>query len=125
MLLKGLGARFGGRAARPPAPASCAPTLARLGVHPRIADGSGLSRANRTTPRQVVRLLERMHGQEVAGAFEASLAVAGRTGTIRRRMRGTAAAGRCRVKTGTLIDVSALAGSVHDDRRARRSPSPS
>ena len=57
-----------------------------------------------------MHLLEAMHGQEVAGAFEGSLAVAGRTGTIRRRMRGTAAQDRCRAKTGTLIGVSALAG---------------
>ena len=110
MLLKGLGARFGGLGSTPAGAGVVRASLARLGVHPRIADGSGLSRANRTTPRQVVRLLERLHAQEVAGPFEASLAVAGRTGTIRRRMRGTAAEGNCRAKTGTLIDVSALAG---------------
>jgi D-alanyl-D-alanine carboxypeptidase/D-alanyl-D-alanine-endopeptidase (penicillin-binding protein 4) len=84
--------------------------LAAFGVHPRIADGSGLARANLTTPRQVVRLLDRMDGQEVAGTFKASLAVPGRTGTLSRRMRGTAAAGRCEAKTGTLNAVSALAG---------------
>ena len=75
-----------------------------------MVDASGLSRADRTTPRQVVRLLETMHHQEVAGAFEGSLAVAGRTGTIRKRMRGTPAQDRCKAKTGTLIGVSALAG---------------
>jgi D-alanyl-D-alanine carboxypeptidase/D-alanyl-D-alanine-endopeptidase (penicillin-binding protein 4) len=51
-----------------------------------------------------------MHGQGVAGAFEGSLPVAGRTGTLRRRMRATAAQDRCRAKTGTLVGVSALAG---------------
>jgi D-alanyl-D-alanine carboxypeptidase/D-alanyl-D-alanine-endopeptidase (penicillin-binding protein 4) len=51
-----------------------------------------------------------MHGQQVAGAFEGSLAVAGRTGTIRKRMRGTAAQDRCQAKTGSLIGVSSLAG---------------
>ena len=43
-------------------------------------------------------------------SFEPSLAVAGRTGTIATRMRGTAAQDRCHAKTGTLRDVSALAG---------------
>ena len=39
-----------------------------------------------------------------------SLAVAGRSGTVADRMRGTAAAGRCHLKTGTLDGVSALSG---------------
>jgi D-alanyl-D-alanine carboxypeptidase/D-alanyl-D-alanine-endopeptidase (penicillin-binding protein 4) len=85
-------------------------TLDDFDVRPRIVDGSGLSRSNRATPREVVRLLERMHDPDVAASFRASLAVAGATGTVKRRMRGTAAAGRCQVKTGTLRGVSALAG---------------
>jgi len=110
MLLKGLGARFGAAGSTPAGADVVRGELAALGVHPRIVDGSGLSRQNRTTPRQVVRLLERMHNQPVARAFETSLPVAGRTGTISRRMRGTPAQDRCRAKTGTLSDVSALAG---------------
>ena len=43
-------------------------------------------------------------------AFTGSLAVAGRSGTLAGRMRGTTAQDRCRAKTGTLHDVSALAG---------------
>ena len=47
--------------------------------------------------------------------------MAGRTGTIATRMRGTAAQDRCRAKTGTLRDVSALAGYCTTDvGRARR-----
>src|SRR5205807_9295866 len=79
-------------------------------VHPQVADGSGLSRADLTTPHQVVRLLARMNDQAVAGDFRGSLAVPGRSGTLRHRMRGTPAAGRCQAKTGTLDYVSALAG---------------
>lgn len=85
-------------------------TLSGLGLSPRVADGSGLSRANRTTPRQVVRLLSRMAEGELYQPFEASLAVAGRTGTLRDRLRRSAARDRCRGKTGTLQSVSALAG---------------
>jgi D-alanyl-D-alanine carboxypeptidase/D-alanyl-D-alanine-endopeptidase (penicillin-binding protein 4) len=39
-----------------------------------------------------------------------SLPVAGVSGTLAPRMRHTAAAGRCQAKTGSLIDVSNLAG---------------
>ena len=38
------------------------------------------------------------------------MAVAGHTGTLAKRMRRTAAAGRCQGKTGTLTGVSNLAG---------------
>jgi D-alanyl-D-alanine carboxypeptidase/D-alanyl-D-alanine-endopeptidase (penicillin-binding protein 4) len=110
MLVKDLGASFGGAGTTSAGVAVVRAQLASLGVHPRIVDGSGLSRVDRTTPRQVVRLLEEMHHQQVAAAFEDSLAVAGRTGTIDDRMRGTPAQDRCRAKTGTLIGVSALAG---------------
>ena len=110
MLVKDLGASFGGAGTTTAGVAVVRAQLASFGVHPRIVDGSGLSRVDRTTPRQVVRLLQIMHHQELAGAFEGSLAVAGRTGTIQKRMRGTAAQDRCRAKTGTLIGVSSLAG---------------
>lgn len=109
-LLKDLGASFGGAGTTAAGAAVVRAQLTSFGVHPRIVDGSGLSRANRTTPRQVVRLLERMHGQEVGPDFEASLPTAGRTGTLKRRMRGTAAQDNCHAKTGTLVGVSTLAG---------------
>ena len=85
--------------------------MSGLGLSPQVADGSGLSRSNRTSPRQVVRLLTRMAGHETLfEPFRSSLAVAGRTGTLHDRMRRSAARNRCRGKTGTLISVSALAG---------------
>ena len=83
---------------------------AAFGLAPVVADGSGLSRADRVTPRDVVGLLGAMEEQPSAEAFTGGMAVVGRTGTVRLRMRGTAAQDRCRAKTGTLHDVSALAG---------------
>ena len=86
-------------------------TAASLGARAAVVDGSGLSRANRIAPREVVDLLGTLHRDPGVGpAFEASLAVAGRTGTLARRMRGTPAAGACRAKTGTIDGISTLAG---------------
>jgi serine-type D-Ala-D-Ala carboxypeptidase/endopeptidase (penicillin-binding protein 4) len=92
-----------------------------VGIRPRIRDGSGLSRANLTTPRQVVRLLRAMDARPEGPALRGSLPVAGRTGTLGTRMRTTAASGRCQAKTGTLSNVSSLAGyctSRHGSRVA-------
>jgi serine-type D-Ala-D-Ala carboxypeptidase/endopeptidase (penicillin-binding protein 4) len=110
MLTKALGATYGARGSTTAGLAVVRAELASFGVHPRLVDGSGLSRANRTTAQQVVRLLQRMDNQDQALSWRASLPIAGRTGTLRSRMRGTAAAGRCQAKTGTLIGVSALSG---------------
>jgi D-alanyl-D-alanine carboxypeptidase/D-alanyl-D-alanine-endopeptidase (penicillin-binding protein 4) len=110
MLIKALGARFGAGGTTTAGLAVTRAQLATFGIHPKMVDGSGLSRADQTTTREVVRLLERMDGQDNAATWTASLPVAGRSGTLRHRMRGTAAAGRCAAKTGTLIGVSALSG---------------
>jgi serine-type D-Ala-D-Ala carboxypeptidase/endopeptidase (penicillin-binding protein 4) len=109
-LLKDLGSRFGGAGTSAAGAAVVRAQAASFGLRPAVVDGSGLSRADRTSPRQVVGLLAGMHAQPVAAIFEGSLALAGRTGTIARRMRGSVAQDRCRAKTGTLTGVSALAG---------------
>jgi D-alanyl-D-alanine carboxypeptidase/D-alanyl-D-alanine-endopeptidase (penicillin-binding protein 4) len=118
-LLKGLGARFGGGGSTAGGARVVNSTLARFDVRPRVIDGSGLSRRNRTTPREVVRLLVEMANTETGDVFADSLAVAGRTGTLDRRMRGSAAQDACRAKTGTLNGVSNLAGYC-DSRSGRR-----
>jgi D-alanyl-D-alanine carboxypeptidase/D-alanyl-D-alanine-endopeptidase (penicillin-binding protein 4) len=82
----------------------------RLGAPARLVDGSGLSRGNRASPRRVVRLLAAMAGRDEYDAFAASLAVPGRDGTLKNRMRRSAASRRCTGKTGTLSNVSALSG---------------
>ena len=107
MLLKVVGSRFGGAGSTEAGAAVATAELGKLGMSPRIVDGSGLSRSDRTSPADVVTLLTALKDDP---AFTGSLAVAGRSGTIAGRMRGTAAQDRCRAKTGTLRDVSALAG---------------
>ena len=107
-LVKDLGARFGTGGSTAAGAAVVRAQLSQsFGIHPRLNDGSGLSRYDRTTPIEVVDLLRQ---QANDAAFTSSLAVAGRTGTLRNEMRGTYAQGRCRGKTGTLTDVSNVAG---------------
>jgi len=110
LLLKVVGAEAGGAGTTAAGAAVVRRTVARLGLRPTVSDGSGLSRANRTSARQLVTLLRAMRQGDAASAWLSSMTVAGRNGTLRRRMRGTAAAGRCSGKTGTLRGVSALSG---------------
>jgi D-alanyl-D-alanine carboxypeptidase/D-alanyl-D-alanine-endopeptidase (penicillin-binding protein 4) len=109
-LLKDLGAEFGSAGSTAAGARVVMDTVRRFGIAPLVQDGSGLSRNDRTTPRQVVGLLKGMANSEAATAFDASLPVVGRNGTMVHRMRSTAAQDRCHAKTGTLRDVSALAG---------------
>lgn len=111
MLLKTLGGAFGTAGTTTAGATVVRETLAGIGVTARPYDGSGLSRADQVSPREVVDLLTEMARTPGIGlALRSSLPVAGRTGTLASRMRGTPAAGRCRAKTGTLRSVSALSG---------------
>ena len=82
----------------------------RLGAQPSLADGSGLSRGNRASPVSVVRLLSAMYRRADFDPFVDSLPIAGQDGTLFDRMRSGPARYRCRGKTGTLSNVSALSG---------------
>jgi len=88
------------------------PFLAKIGILPDAAhfeDGCGLSRLNLVSPRAVVRLLSFMARGPYAQQFRRSLAVAGRDGTLARRM-GRRAIGRVWAKTGNLSNASCLSG---------------
>lgn len=73
-------------------------------------EGSGLSRNNLVTAEATVRLLQFMAAHPAAAAFRSALPVAGRDGTLRNRMKGTAAEGNVRAKTGGLRWAATLAG---------------
>jgi D-alanyl-D-alanine carboxypeptidase/D-alanyl-D-alanine-endopeptidase (penicillin-binding protein 4) len=75
-----------------------------------VVDGSGLSEVDKTSPYQVANLLVDLASTPIGTVLRDSLAVAGHTGTLELRMRGTRAAGNCQGKTGTLTGVSNLVG---------------
>jgi D-alanyl-D-alanine carboxypeptidase/D-alanyl-D-alanine-endopeptidase (penicillin-binding protein 4) len=76
-------------------------------------DGSGLSRYDYVTPDALVTILTHVDRDErLRGPFEASLPLAGRDGTLANRMKGTAAEGNARAKTGSMSNVRALSGYV-------------
>ncbi|MGK7955686.1 MAG: D-alanyl-D-alanine carboxypeptidase [Crocosphaera sp.] len=94
-------------------------TLAELGVDPsdfRQVDGSGLSRRNVATPRSLVTTLRAMYYTPQRDVFYNSLPVAGVTGTLRNRMKGTPAQSTVLAKTGTLRGVRALSGYMKHPR---------
>jgi serine-type D-Ala-D-Ala carboxypeptidase/endopeptidase (penicillin-binding protein 4) len=80
-----------------------------------IADGSGLSRYNYVTGETIVKILQDvLRRPSDAAAFPATLPIAGRDGTLARRLSGTAAEGRVRAKSGTIDNVRAISGYVED-----------
>jgi D-alanyl-D-alanine carboxypeptidase/D-alanyl-D-alanine-endopeptidase (penicillin-binding protein 4) len=76
-----------------------------------LADGSGLSHANRTTASALARLLAAgAANPAIAKPLAGALSVAGANGTLAHRL--PALRGRVLGKSGTLDNVSALAGYV-------------
>ena len=87
---------------------------AKAAGNPGRPGGSGLSRDNRVSARQLTALVEGVLARDPTSArvFRESLAVAGRSGTLEKRLRGTAAEGRVFAKTGWIRGTSALSGYV-------------
>ncbi|WP_432787797.1 D-alanyl-D-alanine carboxypeptidase/D-alanyl-D-alanine endopeptidase [Novosphingobium rhizosphaerae] len=87
--------------------------LAPVGLVPgsvSLYDGSGMSTYNRVTPRALVTLLRWGQAQSWGGTWIGGFPVAGQSGTLKNRLRGTALEGKLRAKTGTLLGTQALAG---------------
>jgi D-alanyl-D-alanine carboxypeptidase/D-alanyl-D-alanine-endopeptidase (penicillin-binding protein 4) len=76
------------------------------------ADGSGLSREDRTSARSLRRLMQAASSSAAAPVVLGGLPVAGQSGTLVHRFGGTAAEGRVRAKTGYLYDAQALTGEL-------------
>ena len=75
-----------------------------------MADGSGLSRLDLVSPRQIVNLLTYMYKSEAFPDFYDSLPIAGVDGTLIDRMRKSAAENNVHAKAGYNNNVSSLSG---------------
>ena len=74
-------------------------------------DGSGLSRYDYVTPEALVTILTHVdRDARLRAPFEAALPIAGRDGTLANRLKGTAAEGNARAKTGSMSNVRGLSG---------------
>ena len=84
-----------------------------------VDNGSGLSRDTRIRTGDFGELLHWAYQQPWMPELLSSMAIAGIDGTVRRRLRHEAVAGRAHLKTGTVRDASCIAGYVLDrnDRR--------
>lgn len=116
-LLYTLGAERDGAPARPGAGiAAIRSYLAAHGMDAAdltIDNGAGLSRDTRIRATLLAQVLIAAARSPLAPEFLASLSLGGLDGTTRGRFDDQPAAGHMHVKTGTLDDVSALAGFVH------------
>lgn len=79
-----------------------------------IDNGSGLSRTERISAQQMAGLLKAGLRSPWAPEFQSSMPIGAIDGTMRRRLQDSPAAGRARLKTGSLRNVTALAGYVPD-----------
>lgn len=79
-------------------------------VVPALDNGSGLSRHNRISAQQLGRLLQLAYASPTMPELMSSLSLVGVDGTLKRSLANSASA---HLKTGSLKDVTALAGYVH------------
>ena len=108
LLVKELGRRWAGAGSTEAGAASIEARLGEWGLPMGatvVADGSGLSAESRVSCRLLTELLTFRESD-----LYPRLAVAGVSGTLARRYRGTDLAGRVRGKTGSLDGVAGIAG---------------
>jgi serine-type D-Ala-D-Ala carboxypeptidase/endopeptidase (penicillin-binding protein 4) len=79
-----------------------------------IENGSGLSRIERISARNLGAILLNAFASPVMPELMASLPVAAVDGTLRKRLKSADVAGQAHVKTGSLSGVRSIAGYVLD-----------
>jgi D-alanyl-D-alanine carboxypeptidase/D-alanyl-D-alanine-endopeptidase (penicillin-binding protein 4) len=90
--------------------------LAQRGVSTKklvLENGSGLSRIERISADALNQLLRAAYNSPLFAEFESALPIVAIDGTLNHRFNGSPLAGNAHLKTGTLRDVSALAGYVY------------
>jgi D-alanyl-D-alanine carboxypeptidase/D-alanyl-D-alanine-endopeptidase (penicillin-binding protein 4) len=99
----------------------------------RFDNGAGLSRDARMTASHLAHLLRYAYQSRYMPEFMSSMSLAGLDGTLSSRFRDDALTGMAHIKTGSLDDVTAIAGylqarsgerfivvSLHNDRNIHR-----
>jgi D-alanyl-D-alanine carboxypeptidase/D-alanyl-D-alanine-endopeptidase (penicillin-binding protein 4) len=90
--------------------------LTAMGVDPqayRLSDGSGLSRHNLVAPSTFLQVLSAMAIAPTAQVYRDSLPIAGFSGSLKNRLKGTLAQGIVRAKTGSMSGVVSLSGYIY------------
>jgi D-alanyl-D-alanine carboxypeptidase/D-alanyl-D-alanine-endopeptidase (penicillin-binding protein 4) len=77
-----------------------------------LENGSGLSRRERISARQMGLMLESAFRGSTMAELMSSLPIVGSDGTMRNRLKSDAVTGHAHIKTGSLNDVRAVAGYV-------------
>ena len=116
MVLKALGAEIGASGTTAAGAAAARAGLAEAQIPlggARLADGSGLSRLDRLSAASLVAILRGADADgSIRDAFLSSLAVAGVSGTLERRLDRRPTYGQVIGKTGTTRIASSLSGFV-------------
>jgi D-alanyl-D-alanine carboxypeptidase/D-alanyl-D-alanine-endopeptidase (penicillin-binding protein 4) len=123
ILVKAMGRKASGQGTWSAGLAVVAGRLPAYGVDPArlsLRDGSGLSRMDQIAPDQLAALLGAARSRPWFDLWHEALPIAGKAdrlvgGTLRSRMRGTAAEGDVYAKTGSLTGVSGLSGYVTNE----------
>jgi serine-type D-Ala-D-Ala carboxypeptidase/endopeptidase (penicillin-binding protein 4) len=95
--------------------------LTAMGIDPQaynIYDGSGLSRHNLAAPTTFVRVLSAMAASPTGQIYRDSLPIAGISGSLKNRMKGTLAQGIIKAKTGSMSGVVSLSGYINPPQYA-------
>lgn len=90
--------------------------LVQRGVPTRklvLENGAGLSRIERVSADTLNQILRAAYHSPLFAEFESALPIVAIDGTLQRRFNGSVLRGNAHLKTGTLRDVSALAGYVY------------